>query len=248
MPRTSGTYTLPPVYLGVSGQKIRTEQHNTPLEDVAAALTNSLPRDGQAAMTGNLPMGGNKITGLGLGTAPEDAARISQAADPNRTPYKDQINTFSQAQTFSGPTNIKAKFGGSETGVIHFTDASNPVGYLIWDATRMMFQVGTKNFWMRANGTMEVDGGTVYHTNNNPTPAQVGAVAASFRELNSMTFARNTTLNDLPANGNILAGNLREVSVSTTGALVDSAQPGAGYWKALTACPAGRATIFVKIS
>ena len=80
MPRTSGTYTLPPVYLGVSGQKIRTEQHNTPFEDVAAALTNSLPRDGQAGMTGSLPMGGNKITGLGAGTDPGDAARVGQAA------------------------------------------------------------------------------------------------------------------------------------------------------------------------
>lgn len=78
MPRTSGVYTLPPQYKATSGQTIRTEQHNPPLEDIAQALTDSVPRDGSAPMNASLPMGGNKITGLAAGTADSDGVRRDQ--------------------------------------------------------------------------------------------------------------------------------------------------------------------------
>lgn len=78
MPRVNGIYSLPPSYKAVSGQTIRTEQHNPPLEDIAAALTASLPRDGSAAMTGNLPMGANKITGIAAATNNGDVPRYDQ--------------------------------------------------------------------------------------------------------------------------------------------------------------------------
>ena len=78
MPRTGGSYSLPPSYKATSGQTIRTEQHNPPLEDIAQALTGSLPRDGSAPMTANLPMNGQKVTNLGAGTAASDAVRRDQ--------------------------------------------------------------------------------------------------------------------------------------------------------------------------
>lgn len=78
MPRTAGTFSLVPSYKATSGQTIRTEQHNPPLEDIAQALTESLPRDGSASMAGNLPMNGQRITGLGAGTAASDAVRRDQ--------------------------------------------------------------------------------------------------------------------------------------------------------------------------
>jgi hypothetical protein len=78
MPRTAGTFSLVPSYKATSGQTIRTEQHNPPLEDIAQALTDSVPRDGSAPMTGNLPMNGQRITGLGNGTAASDAVRRDQ--------------------------------------------------------------------------------------------------------------------------------------------------------------------------
>lgn len=78
MPRTSGTYTLPPSYKATSGQTVKVEQHNPPLEDIAQALTDSLPRDGTAPMVGNLPMNGKRITGLAAATADSDAVRKDQ--------------------------------------------------------------------------------------------------------------------------------------------------------------------------
>ena len=78
MPRTLGIFSLVPSYLATSGATIKTEQHNPPLEDIAQALTDSLPRDGSAPMTGALAMGSNKITGLATGTDAGDAVRFDQ--------------------------------------------------------------------------------------------------------------------------------------------------------------------------
>lgn len=66
MPRDSGgNYALPSSYLAITGETITALQHNSPLEDIAEALTNSLPRNGSGAMTGDLPLGGNDIKNVG---------------------------------------------------------------------------------------------------------------------------------------------------------------------------------------
>ena len=79
MPRDlSGVYTLPSGYEAVTGETIEPSQHNPPLEDLASAMTGSLPRNGAAAMTGNLAMGSYKITGLADGVADGDAVNKSQ--------------------------------------------------------------------------------------------------------------------------------------------------------------------------
>lgn len=79
MPRDSGgIYTLPSGYKAETGQDILASQHNPPLEDLAAAMTGSLPRNGSAPMQADLPMGNHKITGLTPGTASTDAATTGQ--------------------------------------------------------------------------------------------------------------------------------------------------------------------------
>jgi microcystin-dependent protein len=52
MPSSNGVYSLPAGYLAVTGATIQASQHNPPLEDIAAALTARLSRDGTAAMSG----------------------------------------------------------------------------------------------------------------------------------------------------------------------------------------------------
>jgi len=46
--------------------------------DLATGLTNCITKDGQSTPTANIPMGNNKITGLGAGTAATDAATLGQ--------------------------------------------------------------------------------------------------------------------------------------------------------------------------
>lgn len=47
------------------------------INDLAAAITQSVSADGQTPLTGNLQAGNNKITGLALGTANTDSATIA---------------------------------------------------------------------------------------------------------------------------------------------------------------------------
>lgn len=48
------------------------------MQDIAASLTNSLSRAGVGGMLGNLPMNGNRITGMAPGVADTDAATMAQ--------------------------------------------------------------------------------------------------------------------------------------------------------------------------
>ena len=79
----SGQYNLPTSswYPPVNGVLATAGDWQALIEDVAAALTQSLSRDGQTPMTGNQAMGGNKLTGLGAGTATGDSLRWQQLFD-----------------------------------------------------------------------------------------------------------------------------------------------------------------------
>jgi hypothetical protein len=124
MPRSGGIFTLVPSYLAVSGQTIEVENHNPPLEDIAQALTDSLPRDGSAPMTGNLSMGGSKVTGLAAATAPGDAVRFEQIGVPITalnalTPAADRVPYF------TGPTTAAlATFTAAGRALVDDADAA----------------------------------------------------------------------------------------------------------------------------
>lgn len=81
MPRSSGTYSLPAGNPVVTGTTISATTHNSTLSDISTELTNSLPRDGQASPTANIPMGGFKLTGMGNGSARTDSASLGQIQD-----------------------------------------------------------------------------------------------------------------------------------------------------------------------
>lgn len=79
MPRNgSGTYSLPAGNPVVTGTTISSSVQNTTMSDVANALTLSLAANGETPATGNLPMGGNKLIGLGPGTSAGDSLRFEQ--------------------------------------------------------------------------------------------------------------------------------------------------------------------------
>lgn len=76
----SGTYSLPvnswnPATNGVSATAA---DWQSLVDDIETALTASLAADGQTPMTGNLPMGNNKLTGLAAGTAAGNSLRWEQ--------------------------------------------------------------------------------------------------------------------------------------------------------------------------
>lgn len=74
----SGVYSLVSTYYVEVGYDILPEQHNPVFEDISAALSGVLLRDGRAPMTGNLNMDSNRIVGLADGVANGDAANVGQ--------------------------------------------------------------------------------------------------------------------------------------------------------------------------
>lgn len=81
MPRNgSGSYSLPTNswFPAVNGVTATSTDWNNTAQDLQAAMTQSVSSDGQTSMTGNLPMGNNKITGLANGAANGDAVNVAQ--------------------------------------------------------------------------------------------------------------------------------------------------------------------------
>jgi hypothetical protein len=74
----SGVYSLPAGNPVVTGTTISTTWANNTLTDLATAMTGSVAADGQTPVTGNIAMGNNKLTGLGLGTTTGDSVEYSQ--------------------------------------------------------------------------------------------------------------------------------------------------------------------------
>ena len=79
MPRNgSGVFSRPAGTTPTNGDELDAVPYNMLMDDMTQALTDSLPRDGSAPMTGELAMGSNKITGLATGTDAGDAVRFDQ--------------------------------------------------------------------------------------------------------------------------------------------------------------------------
>ena len=78
----SGTYTLPAGNPVVSGTVIATTWANNTMNDLAAAMTDSVAADGQTPMTGPLNMNSNKVTNLATGTISGDAVNYGQFSTP----------------------------------------------------------------------------------------------------------------------------------------------------------------------
>ncbi len=79
----SGTYAAPinawnPALNGVSATAA---DWQALLNDLVSAMTQSISADGQTPITGNLAMGGNKLTGLGAGVAAGQSLRFEQLFD-----------------------------------------------------------------------------------------------------------------------------------------------------------------------
>lgn len=73
----SGTYNLPAGNPVITGTTISSTWANNTLSDIASALTGSVASDGQTAMTGNLQMATNLITGLGDPVSAQDAVTLN---------------------------------------------------------------------------------------------------------------------------------------------------------------------------
>jgi len=105
---SGGNHSLPAGYLAVSGQKIQPSNHNPPLEDISSSLSMVVIADGRKSMTGDLPMGNNKITGLADATNPQDAVTLSQMQDAIPDAVSGSLR-YDQAQTLESGEKTQAQ-------------------------------------------------------------------------------------------------------------------------------------------
>jgi hypothetical protein len=135
----SGTYSLPqPPF--TPGTTIASSAVNSDLSDIGAALTQSISKDGQTVYTGNQPMGGNKLTGLGIGSSPADSVRVSQVAD-GAINYGGTAGGTADAITLSPTPGISAyaagqtftfKAASTNTGAMTVDVSTVGSGALVW--------------------------------------------------------------------------------------------------------------------
>ena len=70
-----------PTFPAIPNTYILASYFNATINDIFSGLSSVMTRDGQSPATANIPMGGNKLTGLGVATLPDDAVRYSQVSD-----------------------------------------------------------------------------------------------------------------------------------------------------------------------
>jgi hypothetical protein len=132
----TGVYSLPAGNPVQTGTAISSSTHNTTLNDIAAALSQSLSKDGQTVPTANLPMGGFKHTGMANGTAADDSAAFGQIATAVNAAVNPIINRIGDAGSSSSRNRIiNGNFAINQRGVSGtVTLAAGAYGHDRWKA------------------------------------------------------------------------------------------------------------------
>lgn len=172
----SGVYNLPAGNPVVTGTTISSTWANNTLSDIATALTNSIATDGQTAMTGNLPMGGNKITGLADGTLTTDAATVGQVD----TALGDYIPVTDIGVTVEAYDATIAKTGSIET----FTKAQRGAVVALTSASTI-----TPDFSASNNYSLTLATNATLANPTNLTAGQSGVITITQDSTGSRTLA-----------------------------------------------------------
>lgn len=119
----SGTYSLPAGNPVTTGTTISSTWANNTLSDISTALTASIAYDGQTVPIANLPMGGNKHTGVGNATVRTNYASAADVQDGSLTYLTSVSGTDTIVAT--GPVGMSAYATGQ---VFRFISAGANTG------------------------------------------------------------------------------------------------------------------------
>jgi hypothetical protein len=126
----------------VSGTVISSTAFNALTADLATGLSTCLTKDGQTTPTANIPMGNNKVTGLGAGTDATDASTLAQV----QSTVVKLIGSVSGTDTITG--SLTPALGAYAAGqMFYFVAAGDNTGAV----TLNINSLGAKN--VTKNGT-----------------------------------------------------------------------------------------------
>lgn len=208
----SGTMSIPYDDF-VSGTTISSSQVDANFSTIVSEITNSLPRDGQAAPTANLPMGGFKLTGLGNGSAAGDSAPLGQIA-ANAYVWGGTAGGTADALTL---TPVPAHSSYAAGKIFRFIAAATNTGA----ATVNVSALGAKNIYNNgaalAAGAIEtgkiyeiVYDGTQFNLNRWFNPLGV------FAALSGAAFTGNVSMTGTLSSGSDFAVNTDKFTVNAT--------------------------------
>jgi len=139
----SGVYSLPAGNPVVTGTVISTTWANNTMNDLAAALTDSVAADGQTPMTGPLNLNSNKVTNLANGVLTGDAVNFGQFSTPTFT----GAVTCSSTLSVAGDTTMAGNLAVNSTGQVKLPNGSTAqrsatpaVGSIRYNTTLQQFE------------------------------------------------------------------------------------------------------------
>ena len=191
---SGGVYTLPTPAL-VPGQTVSSSENNTVRNDMAASFNLTFLRNGTSTATANLPMGGYKLTGLGVATTLGDALSYNQAAVVSnltdtaltitRVPYVSTGGLLIDSASFTFDGTTLTAGGFSTSGNISAATASISGNITVSGGTAngVAYLNGSKV--LTSGGALTFDGSNFVV---NPTNTQF-YVGSSFAKINNTAGA-----------------------------------------------------------
>lgn len=159
----SGNYTLPVNSWNpaTNGTPATAADWQSLINDVASAVSASVAKDGQTAMTGDLSLGGNKITNLDPGTATTDAVNKNQLNTLDSTGISAYMKTLlDDADAATAQTTL----GGTTVGKAVFTAADAAAAWVALQGSVCYFTATKPNGTtsLPASGFATIIFGTVH--------------------------------------------------------------------------------------
>jgi len=184
----------------VAGTVITATAFNALTADLATGLSTCVTKDGQTTVTANLPMGGNKLTGLGAGTLATDSARLSQVQgnissllgvsgiDTITGSGSPQVTAYTTGQMFwfvaSGTNTGAATLNIDSLGAKSITrgTAALAAGDIISGSVALVVYDGTQFQLLSINRSIQVNG-----TIASATTTNIGAANAEYLAVSGTT-------------------------------------------------------------
>jgi hypothetical protein len=160
----SGQYNLPAGNPVVTGTTISSTWANTTLSDIQNALTQSIAADGQTPVTGNIAMGGNKLTGLTQGTVNGDSVEYSQLSALLVSPTITGDLTVTGNGTFQGTGYVLVAKGTTAQ-----RPASPVAGEMRYNTDNNQFEGYANGAWGQLGGGATGGGGDQVFVENGVT-------------------------------------------------------------------------------
>jgi hypothetical protein len=230
----SGVYTLPAGNPVVSQTVISSSWANNTMNDLAAAMTDSVAADGQTPMTGPLNVNSNKVVNLANATVATDAVNYGQFS----TPTFSGAVVCSSTLTVTGATVLNG--GLSVTGNGSFTGDGTFAGNLAVNGT----------------GQIKFPNGTTAQRSATPTVGSVryntslqtfeGYSTYSGQTISSITNVTTTATLTTAENHNLTTGTFVTVSGATpaeyNGTFSITVVDATSFTYTMTATPSGSAS------